>query len=358
MTGQVPFKQLTTVAVMLAVAYQGRIPEKPSETLVPNALWDIWTTCWFREPSSRPTMTALSTKMEQFARLSTFDSTTPLPKEPSDDDEEELDHFMRRTTLVERTDIPRAPSFTGAALDYDYKALWNYLSSIQEHPPLTYKSLDGIANWTGWLVMKEAHPLGHGGYNDVFLAHWVNLPEGCDMPPLATIRVRRASGFSANGAARAAKAVSRELHIWKDLNHRNILPLIGVVVLTDGFPSLVSPFMENGTAEIYFRRNRNVPRKAVFLLELAEAILYLHSQEPPLIHGIITPSTVLVDEHVRPRLTGFSLIRSRDEGTMHPSRVMAFQESPPEMFDTKVRARRAAPGDVYMYAMTSVVSLR
>ena len=68
-------------------------------------------------------------------------------------------------------------------------------------------------------------------------------------------------------------------------------------------------------------------------------------------------STVLVDEHGRPRLTGFSLTRTIGEDTMHPSQLMACGESPPEIFNTDVRYKRAASGDVYMYAMTSMVSL-
>lgn len=47
------------------------------------------------------------------------------------------------------------------------------------------------------------------------------------------------------------KRVKRELKVWKDLTHENILPLVGIVNLSQDLyqPSFVTIFMENGEIE-------------------------------------------------------------------------------------------------------------
>ena len=43
----------------------------------------------------------------------------------------------------------------------------------------------------------------------------------------------------------------------KDLNHPNILRLIGICVDGGAAPFIITPFMENGSLLSYLRKNRN-----------------------------------------------------------------------------------------------------
>ena len=54
----------------------------------------------------------------------------------------------------------------------------------------------------------------------------------------------------------------RELCIWVRLQHENILPLIGMVVI-DGVPVLASDWMENGTMNEYLREQEGADILAV-----------------------------------------------------------------------------------------------
>ena len=44
----------------------------------------------------------------------------------------------------------------------------------------------------------------------------------------------------------------KEIRVWSTLAHTNILPLLGFVIEGD-YPSLVSEWMENGTASQYVK---------------------------------------------------------------------------------------------------------
>ena len=47
------------------------------------------------------------------------------------------------------------------------------------------------------------------------------------------------------------KLIKREVQVWSSLDHTNILPLLGYILEEKNFPTLVSEFMENGTALQY-----------------------------------------------------------------------------------------------------------
>ena len=46
----------------------------------------------------------------------------------------------------------------------------------------------------------------------------------------------------------------KEIRIWSRLAHKNILPLLGFIIEGE-YPSLISEWMENGTALKYVKRN-------------------------------------------------------------------------------------------------------
>ena len=54
----------------------------------------------------------------------------------------------------------------------------------------------------------------------------------------------------------------RELRLWANLNHLNVLPLLGFTVV-DQSPSLVSEWMDNGTVLEYVRKH---PDKSVAVI--------------------------------------------------------------------------------------------
>lgn len=100
----------------------------------------------------------------------------------------------------------------------------------------------------------------------------------------------------------------REITLWLKLEHKNIVPLWGVV---DGFgslPALVSPWLENGALTGYLQRKHEMlsyNQKFALLEDVARGLQYLHSQS--IIHGDLSGNNVLVDKNGTACLVDFGL---------------------------------------------------
>jgi hypothetical protein len=62
-------------------------------------------------------------------------------------------------------------------------------------------------------------------------------------------------GHTADGES--IQSFKREFLIWKQLEHENILPLLGITVI-DGIPCTVSEWMENGTMDAYLIAHEDI----------------------------------------------------------------------------------------------------
>ncbi|KIK79603.1 hypothetical protein PAXRUDRAFT_274254 [Paxillus rubicundulus Ve08.2h10] len=95
---------------------------------------------------------------------------------------------------------------------------------------------------------------------------------------------------------------------WKGLNHKNIVPFLGIVYGFDQCDraALVSSWMPNGTLKDFLAKHDDqltVSRCLQLLLDIARGLLYLHSS--PLIHGYLTCNNVLLDANDNACLTDF-----------------------------------------------------
>ncbi|KAG2140662.1 kinase-like domain-containing protein [Suillus clintonianus] len=115
----------------------------------------------------------------------------------------------------------------------------------------------------------------------------------------------------------------REIKLWLELEHENIVPLWGV---TDNFgclPALISPWLKHGALTGYLRREHRMlsyKRKFALLRDIARGLQYrmlnvlslireltqngaVHSRE--IIHGDLSGNNVLVDEDGKASLADF-----------------------------------------------------
>ncbi|KAE9403586.1 kinase-like protein, partial [Gymnopus androsaceus JB14] len=95
--------------------------------------------------------------------------------------------------------------------------------------------------------------------------------------------------------------------IWRQLKHPNILPLLGVneELFSPSF-CLISPWMENKDVMTYLRKNPSHDRHSV-LSEVAAGLCYLHSRDPPILHGDIRGANILVSDDFHCCLADFGL---------------------------------------------------
>lgn len=119
-----------------------------------------------------------------------------------------------------------------------------------------------------------------------------------------------------------------EVALLSRIHHRNLVPLIGYCE-ESGQSILVYEYMHNGTLRdhLYGLSSERKPLDWMSRLQIAEdaakGIEYLHSGcNPSIIHRDIKTSNILLDIHMRAKVSDFGLSRSADEERTHISSVV------------------------------------
>ncbi|KAF8892698.1 ras guanine nucleotide exchange factor domain-containing protein [Infundibulicybe gibba] len=153
--------------------------------------------------------------------------------------------------------------------------LWLLHQKTDKLPPLT--------NLTGQITLRSEQVEAVGTFNEVYMGDWL------DREPVA-LRLPRTILNDVD----AQRRFQREVAIWRNLKHFNVVPLYGIV----------SPWMDNGTAITYVRGHPQADRLRI-LSEAASGLEYLHLQG--IVHGDLRGSNVLISKDGRARLSDFGL---------------------------------------------------
>ncbi|XP_072987527.1 putative wall-associated receptor kinase-like 16 [Typha latifolia] len=116
------------------------------------------------------------------------------------------------------------------------------------------------------------------------------------------------------------KELGKEMLILSQINHKNVVKLLGCCLEVE-VPMLVYEFVPNGTLYQLIHGKNNTPHISLktrlrIAHESAEALSYLHSSaSPPIIHGDVKPSNILLDENYMAKVSDFgaSMIAPMDE---------------------------------------------
>ncbi|KIK59358.1 hypothetical protein GYMLUDRAFT_245426 [Collybiopsis luxurians FD-317 M1] len=144
------------------------------------------------------------------------------------------------------------------------------------------------------------NPVAGGGFADI----WRGSLNG---KPVCLKVLRLIVEPDENTRAEIREQFCHEALIWRQLKHPNILPLLGVEreLFSPSF-CLISPWMKNKDIITFLKQNPHHSLSSV-LCEVAAGLLYLHSREPPVIHGDIRGGNILVNDDLRCCLADFGL---------------------------------------------------
>jgi len=119
--------------------------------------------------------------------------------------------------------------------------------------------------------------------------------------------LRYFSSFTPVDRQKLIQSFCHEALVWKQLDHPNILPFLGVSAdLFHPSVCLISPWMHNGNINDFLQENPGHDRHKA-IIEIADAINYLHSYDPPVVHADIRGGNVLVTPDLRCCLADFGL---------------------------------------------------
>ncbi|KLO07120.1 kinase-like protein [Schizopora paradoxa] len=141
-----------------------------------------------------------------------------------------------------------------------------------------------------------------GGYADVYIGQSRRYGR-----KVAVKRLRLHVG----GNWDVVKNFAKEIRIWSELNHKNVLPLLGYMI-EGNYMSLVSEWMERGSLRSCMPK---LSTRDLFIMSIgiADGLAYLHSRN--VIHSDLKTDNVLVSLDGTPLLTDFGVSRLESSST-------------------------------------------
>ncbi|KAF8306345.1 kinase-like protein [Clavulina sp. PMI_390] len=154
--------------------------------------------------------------------------------------------------------------------------------------------------------------------------------------------------------------VHREAITQSQLHHPNILPFLGIYnEAPDSPPLTVVPYVAGGSlySVLNSRNLLGADKFKSILLGIGKGVLYLHSLNPPVIHGDLHPGNVLLGGSEKPILCDFGLSRILHEVTRTRTQRlgggMARFLAPELSHNTEERFRTTRSTDIYALSMVS-----
>ncbi|THU80549.1 kinase-like protein [Dendrothele bispora CBS 962.96] len=191
-----------------------------------------------------------------------------------------------------------------------------------------------------------------GGFADI----WRGTFNG-QMVCLKVLRIfLRSDGATRN---KVINDFCREALIWRQLKHPNVLPFLGVN--TELFsPSfcLVSPSMSNSDLIHYSKIHPDYDRINA-IKQLADGMNYLHSFQPPIVHGDIKGANILISDNHQCCLADFGLAVATESQSLGGTTTNGVRGSTrwlaPELFDLDAapNVQNLTPRDIYAFGCTA-----
>lgn len=143
---------------------------------------------------------------------------------------------------------------------------------------------------------SAANLLGKGSHGAVYKAHLRHR----QLKLVAAVKKTSAGGVAADN----------EVEVLSRIYHPRLVNLIGFAVDPNQRKLIVVEYMPNGSLYDLLHGSRKPPgwvKRARFALQVACAVHFLHSSQPPIIHRDIKSSNVLIDADFNSRISDFGL---------------------------------------------------
>ncbi|KZP12204.1 kinase-like protein [Athelia psychrophila] len=154
-----------------------------------------------------------------------------------------------------------------------------------------------------------------------------------------------------------AQRIRREVVTWRYLKHANVTQFLGVAQMAPNLPlGLVSCFLSRNKFLDYIGRHPELKRQMA--LDIARGLQYLHSREPPVIHGDIKPDNILISDNGAAQLNDFGTSQILDVGGFTTKVPRNMRYTAPELLpitETLTEPRPTMQSDIFSLGMLFLV---
>ncbi|KAG8924675.1 hypothetical protein FRC02_010271 [Tulasnella sp. 418] len=251
-------------------------------------------------------------------KLSTIASSSrhawPHPVIVEDDDEE--NHMLNEPDVNHHSWVARHPWQVRPSRLSECPGNWNLaqIESLKRNTPLlaAAQKTSRLQLVRGHVIKTGQEPLKRGSYGTVWRGRYLNPPQS--PPSEVAIKVITVGDEDHDRLLKWMQRMFREIYpVYNLRQHPNIVPIKGYL-LDQNSAWIISPWQENGNARQYLRRH-NAVDKLKLISDVVAGLCYLHSQDPPIVHGDLNTDNVLIGDDYSAMLTDFGLSRIMEEST-------------------------------------------
>ncbi|KAG9005096.1 hypothetical protein FRB93_009966 [Tulasnella sp. JGI-2019a] len=146
-------------------------------------------------------------------------------------------------------------------------------------------------------ISSTVNPLARGALSDIFQGELEGEHEEIQVVAVKLPRGILAEFFQETSGVEVKKMVTRQTDTCGKLaafRHKNVVPVLGyTTAFSDYRIALVMPWYGNGTLDMYIRGNPEADKHQL-LLDVSQGLAYLHSLDPPFVHGALELSLIFV----------------------------------------------------------------
>jgi len=142
------------------------------------------------------------------------------------------------------------------------------------------------------------------------------------------------------------------MKVLEQVRHPNIILLLGVLIEKPNSIGILMEYMSNQSLKALLENagiSISENQKIDFAMQIAQAMYYLHSCTPTIVHRDLKTSNCLVDEHMKIKLCDFGIAKVRKDQTSYSTKtVSTYQYMAPETISGQIYTTKS---DVYAFGV-------
>lgn len=146
----------------------------------------------------------------------------------------------------------------------------------------------------------------------------------------------------------ASRLFLREIETLKELDHPNIIKILGFWLQSPGHPATIyTPYYRNGSLAKYIYRNElGFYQKLEIIRKIADAMDYLHRND--IMHRDLKPENILIDDNFEPILCDFGLSKFDDPSISQTNGIGTPIWMAPELYEDAPYTKKV---DVFSFGL-------